>query len=288
MKKIISQHTYLYPIYTVNYDQFVPNDLIFKLKGLEAEIIEFSKNKKKEVLGYQVEKRGAYYCSTTPAPKHLHEAIESHHALVFRSYPEIDFLSDLKTFHFRQFVEKCMLIVYNRAPECIFDICENAEKPVWFTSHRHNKYDDHQFVQLTSDNTRILGELLLNGFKNYSDKKIQSCLDLYATSCFKNLNLGLKGSLLVTILESFFAPDNPELKYKFSMRLTKFMNEDINSLKFYKDMYNFRSNYYHRGEIRFSNGDISRLKVVVQKVILSYMKNNESINIDKIDEELIS
>jgi hypothetical protein len=220
MNKIKTEITSLFPLKTISFEEANLSGIDFDYKGLSVKIQEFKPELKKEIFGIDVYKNGSiYYQTKQKADKHLRESVQSHHYLKLKSYPTNNFLDNLKTFEFKRFVTKLILLNYDSCPQTIFEIHEKAPKPIWSQFISHYKYSNLKFVKLQEESNKVLSKLLLKGFKNYSDNRMHSLLEMFEiTKLYYNSN-GLRYSLYVTMLESFYVNERNNKSKYFSERL---------------------------------------------------------------------
>lgn len=144
----------------------------------------------------------------------------------------------------------------------------------------------------------IIDSKILNSFKNTltlsiknettTAKKRALLNSLLTISNLETFNSGLTCSTYITVLESLFTNENTEITYRFSMRLTKFLNEDLNFLKKIKKLYHKRSSYYHTGEKQFSFEDEVLLSNLTRTMIIEYIQNPGRFDVAKLDNELLT
>ena len=144
----------------------------------------------------------------------------------------------------------------------------------------------------------IVTEELLNSFKKTLDicindktvdkKKKLMFSSLLNISVLQSFNAGLICSTYITIIESLFTNDNSEVNFKFSIRLAKYLKENIDFVVKLKKLYGKRSSYYHTGEIKFDNDDDLFLSSLTRKLIVDYIQNPLLFEISKLDEALLN
>lgn len=116
-------------------------------------------------------------------------------------------------------------------------------------------------------------------------KKTSVLLSLLNITNLETFNSGLACSTFITILESLF--EDTEITYRFSLRITKYLNESYSFFKTFKKLYGKRSTYYHTGERNFSYEDEVFLSKLTRQIIIQYIHDPSRFKISRLDEQLL-
>lgn len=291
MIKEITKRNYgifIIPIHSIQCKLESPIEL-YSNKGLTISILKFDKELKRKVLGIKIlNKNDSFPFVWEPVKSNANtDSIIAECCIRFVCNPINEFRPDFKSYDFTNLLLSICLIGLKVAPRDIhFDF---DDKKGSFGSIRGVKtYMNRSYADLSAKNIELFRKLCTECFNNYSkQKKAITLLSLFEMTQVKGTIIGLRCALYVTILESFFAPDNPELKYKFSMRLTKYLKGDKKELKFFSDMYKYRSKFYHQGLNKFSSNDEIKLCSISRILICKYIIDNDVINITEIDNQML-
>jgi hypothetical protein len=130
---------------------------------------------------------------------------------------------------------------------------------------------------------------LLHCIKNdtVNAKKRSVLLSLLNITNLETFNSGLACSTFITILESLFTDEDTEITYRFSLRITKYLNESYSFFKTFKKLYGKRSVYYHKGERNFSYEDEVFLSKLTRQIIIEYIQCPSRFEISRLDEQLL-
>lgn len=276
----------IYPLRSTGEFQNIPTEIYHK-NGLEISIERFTSEIKKKLLGVTVTKLKNSFSWQPFKRGAIVDSIQAEYIIRFKCCPNEGFLSEFKLFEFKNLVTKLSLLQLGVGPQLIHHDYEKVSGG-FGSSNYHHKYLNRPFAKLNEDSLDMFRQLCYECFNNFHKrKKAMTLLSLFEMTQIYGTLKGLRCSLYVTILESLFAPDSPELKYKFSMRLTKYLQGDETTLKYFNDMYKYRSKFYHQGDDKFSHDDEMKLQSITSKLLKVFILNKEKINVKSIDSELI-
>lgn len=103
-------------------------------------------------------------------------------------------------------------------------------------------------------------------------------------------HLGIAALHYVSILENILLKDGKEgeLRFKFSMRLAKVLNKNLDYAKELRSLYDKRSTLIHGGKDTFTMEEVTLLEDVACTIILAYLSNNEAFEVDYLDTQLLN
>lgn len=103
-------------------------------------------------------------------------------------------------------------------------------------------------------------------------------------------HLGIAALHYVAILENILLKDGKEggLRFKFSMRLAKLLNKNLDYVKELRSLYDKRSRLIHGGRDTFTMDEVTLLEDVACKVILAYLANMKAFEAEYLDRQLLN
>ena len=278
---------YSNPLRTDN-NQEIEFEVSFEIKGFKISIVEFNQELKKLMTCSTVKFHGPSSFSYDRKTDDVHrEALASNHIIIFEYSSDNEFIKRFKSYEFKNLINRISSLIFENGTHIIYT-SNNGMKS--FGSIRSNhRYLNRPYANLSKKNLKDFIEISKKSIEQFgANKRNEALLSLFELSQLYGNPKGLRCSLLVTILESLFAPSSPELKFKYSMRLTKHLKGDKELFNFLKSTYNKRSSYYHRGDDKFSHEDESKLIKIANGVIREYIRDKSNIDIEKLDDSMLS
>jgi hypothetical protein len=277
---------YSYPLRT-HINQQLELEVSFEVKGFKLSIVEFNQDLKKLITGSTVKFYGPSAFTYDRKTDDVHtEAMASNHIIIFEYSSDNELLNRFKTYEFKNLINRISALIFNNGTHIIYT--SNNDMKSFGSIRSNHRYLNRPYADLSKINLKDFIEISKICIEQFgSNKRNEALLSLFELSQLYGNPKGLRCSLLVTTLESLFAPSSPELKFKYSMRLTKHLKGDKELFTFFKTTYNKRSTYYHRGEDKFSHEEESKLIKIANEVIRQYIKDKNNIDIEKLDESML-
>lgn len=103
-------------------------------------------------------------------------------------------------------------------------------------------------------------------------------------------HIGIQALHYVSIfLENILLKDGKkgELRFKFSMRLAKVLNKDLDYAKELKKLYDKRSSLTHGGRDSFTLEEVILLEDIACKIIMAYLASVKTFEVDYLDAKLL-
>ncbi len=100
---------------------------------------------------------------------------------------------------------------------------------------------------------------------------------------------GAQGSFIVTILESLYTPERaPEIAFRFSARIVKKNKLGFEKFKLLKEIYHYRSDFFHTGKNSFKKEIFPDIQLLAQNSILNYIEEPDQYSEDQLDKNLLA
>lgn len=113
-------------------------------------------------------------------------------------------------------------------------------------------------------------------------------LSFFFDTALQAPNLDIAGAFFITLLESLFVPDkDSEIAYRFSMRITKMRNSDLNYRKRIKQMYAYRSQVFHGNNGKFNTDDVKFVEEEAAWALEKYIANPSVFDSTVLDKNLL-
>lgn len=213
-----------------------------------------------------------HYVSKPRVDKVLRDVLMAHHVIRFYYYPNSKLNQNVKTYEYRKLVERLILVVFGSCPQIVFDRPKNYNVDTWAKFIRHSRFLNRRFVELEESRVKLFFELAEICFDAYPNKKINAVLELFEHSQLYGASTGLRNSMFVTILESFFVAEHDGVKTKFANRLSDYFRTKMYDFQYFKKLYEARSEFYHQGICEFDKLKEYELMELTQELIFENIK----------------
>lgn len=232
----------------------------------------FTDEFKGELLNVKVYKNGSpYYVSNPSVSREYKDTLSSHHILRFKNFSSSELDLDIKTYEYRRLIERLLLLTFGSCPQVIFDRPRNYVIDTWGRFIRHSKFLNRKFVKLEEHKVNEFFSLIEICFNNLPHKRINAILELFEHSQLYGNSPGLRNSMYVTIMESFFVEEHQGVRRKFANRLSDYYRTKELDFQFFDKLYQARSEFYHQGNFEYNAKDEYKLMLLTQGLIIEHI-----------------
>ena len=240
--------------------------------GMQFSIESFTDEFKSKLLNAKVYKNGSpYYVSNPKVNREYRCALSAHHILRFKNFPTDGLNPNIKTFEYRKLIERLILLVFESCPQVIFDRPKNYQQDTWSRFIRYSQFLNRKFVRLEEHKVNQLFELIEICFNDLPNKRINAILELFEHSQLYGNSPGLRNSMFVTIMESFFVQEHQGVRRKFANRLSSYYKTKELDFQFFDKLYQARSEFYHQGNFEYNEKDEYKIMELTKGLIIEHI-----------------